>query len=104
MKRSPPRLAFCALAAFPLLWGAVALAALPEARPGHPVLVIGGFSAPAAELARRAGGYPVGPAAGVIGQIAHSQDPHFLSRLRGGGALLLLDAERLSFLTCGSDA
>ncbi len=104
MRHSCPRLALAALAAFPLLWGAAALAALPAARPGYPVLVIGGPFAPAAELAVLAGGYPVGPGTGVIGQIAHSQDPSFLSRLRDGGALLLLDAERLSFVTCGPDA
>lgn len=104
MRRSSPRAALAALAAFPLLWGAMAVAALPAARPGAPVLVVGGPFASAMEAASLAGGYPVGTRTGLIGQVFHSQDPSFLSRLREGGALLLLDAERLSFLVCGSDA
>lgn len=105
MRRSLFRPALAALALFPLLWGAVAFAALPSARPGQAVLVIGGpFSDGAGVLIARAGGYPVGPAIRSLGQTAHSQDPAFLSRLRAAGAFLLLDAGRLSFFTCGPDA
>lgn len=105
MRRFLPRPALAALALFPLLWGAVALAALPPARPGHPVLVIGGPFGPGADgLVAGAGGYPVGPSDAPLGRIAHSHDPAFLSHLRAAGAFLLLDAGRLSFLTCVPDA
>lgn len=104
MRRPFPRLALASLAAFPLLWGAITVAALPHARPGYPVLVISGLSSSASDLVVRAGGYEVGASHGPLGRIAHSQDPAFLPRLRAAGGLLLLDAERLSFFTCGADA
>ncbi len=104
MTCTSPKLAVAALTLFPLLWGAVAVAALPSARPGHPVLVIGmPFVAGAETIVAAARGYPVGTMTGQIGRIAHSQDPGFLTRLRAGGPLLLLDAERLSFFVCGTD-
>lgn len=101
MRQPCPCPALAALAAFSSPWGAVAQAALPAARPGRPVSVVGGFCTSATDPATLAGGSPVGHRTGVGGQGAPSHDPSFLSRLR---TLLLHDAVHLSSLTCGPDA
>ncbi|MCK0167845.1 hypothetical protein MWU52_09825 [Jannaschia sp. S6380] len=104
MRLRTPRLAALAVCLFPLLWAGGAIASVPPARPGWPVLVVSGpFGPDAATLLRRAGGHEVGPRRFPIGVVGHSQDADFFDRLVHGGAILLLDAGRMTAMFCGAD-
>ncbi|SDY80694.1 hypothetical protein SAMN05444004_103189 [Jannaschia faecimaris] len=90
------------LVLFPLMGALAALSTLPAATASSPVLVIGlpGFGDPK-DLVARAGGYPVGFFRPAFGQVAHSQNPDFLTNLRASGPFLLLNADKLPNFLCG---
>ncbi|WP_139212328.1 hypothetical protein [Jannaschia pohangensis] len=90
--------------AIPVIWGVSAVAALPRANAGNPVLVIAWpVGASADSLILRAGGYGIGLDAPPLGKLGHSQDADFIDRLRALKPLLLLDANRLPSFLCGAN-
>lgn len=87
---------------FPIVGLGSILSTLPAATPASPILIVRLPGAPAIETTvAQAGGYRVGVIPPAIGQVVHSQDPAFLSRLRASGAFLLLNADQLPDFLCG---